>query len=132
MTGTLHANTIEKANGDPVDLTGQYAAKVTWKYDQTTPALDASAGISSTTDHSTGEHTLNFSVTFADADYSEVLHVVGGDSGVVNHTSNTLGNSSVGPATTHSTTAIRCITQNSNGSNLDIDHSNGVIFGDLA
>lgn len=65
MTGTLHADTIEKANGDPVDLTGQSAAKAWILYDQVAVNDDNSFSISSVTDNSAGNFTINYSNSFS-------------------------------------------------------------------
>lgn len=83
MTGTLHADTIEKANGDPVDLTGQYASKALCNYDQSTPEIEGSHNVSSVTDNSTGDYTINFTNAFgstADRYVTSLMWNTGDDS----------------------------------------------------
>jgi hypothetical protein len=66
MTGTLHANTIEKANGDPVELTGQIGLRA---YASTAngaaPGDDGGFNVGSVTDNGTGDYTYTLSASMA-------------------------------------------------------------------
>lgn len=74
MTGTLHADTIEKANGDPVNLTKQSAAKAWMNMNATgTPSFNDSFNASSITDNSTGNQTIHHASSFSDGWYSTTL-----------------------------------------------------------
>jgi hypothetical protein len=70
MTGTLHANTIQKANGSPVELTGQSAAKAWSNLNGTgTIAERDSFNISGYVDNGTGDYTFTLSSDMSDANY---------------------------------------------------------------
>ena len=63
---TLRANTIANAAGTgPVTLTGQYAAKHTLSYDQVVPAVDDSANVSSVTDNTASDFSVNYTNNMA-------------------------------------------------------------------
>lgn len=70
MTATLHADTIQKASGDPVELTGQSAAKAWSNLNGTgTIAERDSFNISGYTDYGTGEYGYSISNDMSDANY---------------------------------------------------------------
>lgn len=74
MTGTLHANTIQKANGSPVDLTGQSAAKAWSNLNGTSTIAERdSFNISGYVDNGTGDYTYTISSDMSDANYAHFV-----------------------------------------------------------
>ena len=71
----IRATTISDLAGTgPATLTGQYAAKAWVNFNGTgTVAIRESANVTSITDNSTGNYTLNFTTAFTDVNYSVVL-----------------------------------------------------------
>ena len=67
----IRANTVSNAAGTgPVTLTGQYAAKAWVNFQgNNTVTIRDSGNVSSVTDNGTGDYTINFSSSFADANY---------------------------------------------------------------
>ena len=68
----IRANTVSNAAGTgPVTLTGQYAAKAWVNFNGTgTVAIRQSGNVSSITDNSTGNYTVNFTTAMTDANYA--------------------------------------------------------------
>lgn len=81
----IRATTISNAAGTgPATLTGQSAAKAWFDLDGTgTAALNDSFNVSSVTDNGTGDYTLNFSNSFALAQYGFGGNALGTASGTV-------------------------------------------------
>lgn len=126
MTGTLYANTIEKANGDPVDLTGQATAKAWGTSNGSTPVMLEDFGVGSLTDDGTGLFDYNLSVAMSSSDYS--IQVSAGK-----HTDDGREQAAVRSSTTTSVVAFATMMDNSSNSNLqDRDYNTASIFGDLA
>jgi hypothetical protein len=73
--GTLKTNTVQKANGDPVDLTGQQGAKAGAFASYPSGVLTAgfSLNVSSLTDVAAGVIDFNFTTAFTDTSYNAVL-----------------------------------------------------------
>lgn len=124
MTGTLHANTIQKANGDPVELTKQWANTARIQFDQTgTISITDSENCSSVTDHGTGDATVNFTNSHGTAGYS--FTTAAGDS------SNSTGTAT--PRTDNpSTSSLRTLSLTYSVSVTDVAHNAMMISGDLA
>ena len=71
MTSVLNVDTIaDKAGTGPVGLTKQHAAKCWMNYNQNTPAIDDSFGISSVADNATGDFIPSYSNSFVNVDYA--------------------------------------------------------------
>jgi hypothetical protein len=90
--GTLKTNTVQKANGDPVDLTGQQGAKAWVNVDGTgTISVRDSLNVSSITDLGSGNYGYTFTNDFDGVDYSHIASgsnensVVSFTSGAVAH-----------------------------------------------
>ena len=65
----IRATTISDAAGTgPIVLTGQSAAKASFRYDQTTNTVLASKNVSSIVDDTTGEFTVNYTSAFLSVD----------------------------------------------------------------
>lgn len=69
MANTLYVSTIEKASGDPVDLTGQSAIKAHGYMEQGAGGSSNTLNVSSYDDDGTGDFGVNFTSNFADATY---------------------------------------------------------------
>ncbi|SCA55402.1 hypothetical protein MTBPR1_100043 [Candidatus Terasakiella magnetica] len=67
MASLFKVDALQKADGSPVDLTGQSAAKVLCHYNQITPTIKGSVNISSVTDEGTGITRYNFTNSMASA-----------------------------------------------------------------
>jgi hypothetical protein len=75
--GTLKTNTVQKANGDPVDLTGQQGIKAWLCVDGSgTLVISDSFNISSVTDAGVGNYDYNFTTDMANADYAVSVDAV--------------------------------------------------------
>lgn len=62
----LRVNTLSDAAGSgPVALTGQHAAKHTLSYDQVSVTIDDSENVSSVTDNTTSDFTVNYTNNMA-------------------------------------------------------------------
>lgn len=69
---TLRVDRVEKADGAPVDLTGQSAAKAYANYNGNTSLVRDSFNISSVTDSGTGRPTFNLTSAMASSGYVPV------------------------------------------------------------
>lgn len=132
MSTARFDNWQSSAGGTAISINSGLA-KMHVKYNQPGNVVDNDYNVTSVTDHETGEFTINFSVSFSNSEYFTANSVVTGDSGSRSVTLSILGDALVGSATTHSPSALRMITQQSdNGTNVDIDHSSVSAYGDLA
>ena len=116
MTSVLNVDEIAAKDGtSPVALTKQQAAKVYFKYTQSTPAVNDSFNVSSITDNSTGSLTPNYTNSFDSSDYG-------------------VSQSSQATLKYHGSYATGSIIfRTRNYSNSDVDEiSGGAMFGDLA
>ena len=114
----IRATTISDSAGTgPITLTGQSAAKLELRYDQTTNTVNQSLNVSSVTDVSTGQFHVNFT-----NDFDDTLYRVGGssDNGYV------LG---IYTSPSPSVSSVRILSWVSAYS--DRVHNNVIIFGDL-
>jgi hypothetical protein len=70
----IRATTISNAAGTgPITMTGQYAAKAWVNFNGTgTVAIRESGNVSSITDNTTGDYTVNFTTAMPDANYAGV------------------------------------------------------------
>jgi hypothetical protein len=70
----IRATTISNAAGTgPITMTGQYAAKAWVNFDGTgTVAIRESGNVSSITDNTTGDYTVNFTTAMPDANYAGI------------------------------------------------------------
>ena len=68
----IRATTISNAAGTgPITMTGQYAAKAWVNFNGTgTVAIRQSGNVSSITDNTTGDYTVNFTTAMTDASYT--------------------------------------------------------------
>jgi hypothetical protein len=68
----IRATTISNAAGTgPITMTGQYAAKAWVNFNGTgTVAIRESGNVSSITDNTTGDYTVNFTTAMPDTNYS--------------------------------------------------------------
>ena len=74
MTSVLNVDTIaDKAGTGPVGLTKQSAAKAWLQYLQATPVVTDSFSISSVTDNSTGDFTVNYTNAFDNSGHARSL-----------------------------------------------------------
>lgn len=74
MASKLDVDEIAAKNGtDPVTLTKQSAAKAWLQYLQATPVITDSFSISSVTDNSTGDFTVNYTNAFDNAGHAKSL-----------------------------------------------------------
>jgi hypothetical protein len=125
MTGTLHANTIQKANGDPVDLTGQSAAKAWSNLNGTgTIAARADFNISSYTDDASGNYRHNISSAMSDANFS--VPATGSSSDVIGAVAMSVTPRGLGAS------VYDCHCEYNNGSYLDFANVFSSVNGSLA
>lgn len=114
---TLKVDVIEKADGSPVELTGQRSAKGHGHFDQTTTSLRGNSfNISSCVDFAIGDTRFNLTNAMADADYI-------------------VSASTIGYPYAHfalSTTQFGAGGVTGTGSWADWNRVGGVIYGDLA
>ena len=124
MTSELRVTTISNTNGtDPVTLTKQSASKTFAHFDQSTPTLGASLNISSSTDTTTGDFTLNFTSAYA-AHTDRAVVGAAVQSGVRKLLISGPDDSATG--------SCRMVTFNTSGTSYDANRSGVVIQGDLA
>ena len=72
---TLKVNNIKDANGGTSNLKIDGAAKVWFNFNGTgTVAIRDSLNVSSITDNSTGNYTVNFTTSIANANYAALVH----------------------------------------------------------
>jgi hypothetical protein len=131
MTSQLNVDTIsDKAGTGPVGLTKQSAAKawVNFDGDAATPAANDSFGLSSLSDHTSGQYTVNVTNAFGNANYAFAIS-----------SDNNTGSNNYGmfqqkePTVAATTTAlrIRFVNYNSSGS-ADVVIGTTILHGDLA
>lgn len=118
MGGTLQTDAVEKADGSPVDLTGQVADKVWFNMAGTgTVAFNNSFNCSSLIDNGTGNYTVSFTNALADSDF-----------GYQGTSPNTVSDNLV--RTASSWNVLNLAT--SNGSFTDASNLSALVVGDLA
>ena len=121
---TLKADTIQNTSGGAVTLTKQSAAKAWASVDQTgTIAVDDSINVTSATDNSTGDYTLNYTSSFSNSNY-----VLTGAAGDTDYATNYRSVSAFPPTT--STTRVG-VNNMSAGTSVD-NYGYTTIHGDLA
>jgi hypothetical protein len=125
MTSVLNVDTIaDKAGTGPVALTKQSAAKAWIAFNGTgTIATRNSFGVTSISDNSTGNYTVNFSNSFSAADYAQQTS---GDAAASAH----FGTASI--TETYTTSATRGRFFDAAGSGVDTAFANVTTHGDLA
>lgn len=125
MTATLHANTIEKANGDPVDLTGQSASKAWSNLNGTgTIAERDSFNISGYVDSATGNYQATYANALSDANYSAGTYSGHGSGSGNYYYLNMFNSPSASYLPLHNVTQAGSIT--------DAEYVLASVFGDLA
>ena len=125
MAGSLIAGSIVDADGKPVELTGQEAAKAWVTYQQlSAQSIEDSLNITSVVDNATGASTLSFINSFLNNSYG--LGSLGGyvSGNPVTNVIEPLGNKVTG--------GYRVISTHHAGGAQDSDHCSEVIFGRLA
>lgn len=70
MVSKLKTDVLEKADGSPVDLTGQSAATSRINMNAGSNLINDSLNISSTIDNAAGDHTQNYTNSYANVSYS--------------------------------------------------------------
>lgn len=121
----IRATTISDAAGTgPITLTKQVAAKAWVNWNGTgTVAIRDSENVSSITDNSTGNYTINLSSAMSDANYCFVA-LGGGTSGSAEVR--------IENSTFRTTTTIGLLSRNTSSSGQDHLDLNGLFHGDLA
>ena len=120
----LKADTIQSTSGGAATLTKQSAAKAWITFNGTgTIATRNSFGVSSISDNSTGNYTVNFSNAFSAADYAQQTS---GDAAASAH----FGTASI--TETYTTGATRGRFFDAAGSGVDTAFANVTTHGDLA
>ena len=131
-TNLLANNAFPTSGGTSVSL-NYGLAKMHVKYNQIDNVVDNEINVTSVTDLTTGEFTINYTNNFSIVNYFVTSSYVIGDSGLRSTTLGILGDTIAGPSTTQSASALRMITQQSdNGTNVDVDHSSVTVHGPLA
>ncbi len=119
MTAILKVDQIEKADGSPVDLTGQSAAKATVRFGMLALQVYNSFNVSSLTDLGTGRPAFNLTSAMSD----------------IYHSQSSMQQASAFYGIQDATvTASYCsfYSFNYNGTAQDLDYGSIQIFGDLA
>ena len=119
----IRATTISDAAGTgPIVLTGQSAARLSFRYDQTTNTALSSKNVSSVVDDSAGEFTVNCTSAFLSMDTQRLSGMVISNTGRV-----------ITTRTTGATSSIMPFRTTGNNATSDVDNtSSGVVMGDLA
>jgi len=122
MSGVLNVDTIaDNAGTGPVTLTKQSAAKQWVNFNQTsTQTIRNSFNTASLTDNGTGLSTVNFTTSFADADYA------------VHNTKGTNGYRGFHSPLNFLTGSIRIDSRNDSGNEADALYQLTTVHGDLA
>lgn len=118
----LHVDRVQKADGAPVDLTGQSGAKAYFSYNGASSAPLASFNLSSVTDHATGNYGMNLISAMIDK-----WPVVSGctvENGTQYRATNSVGG--------HTASQQRILTRSPSQTSTDYEYLGVTIHGDLA
>ena len=125
---TLRADTIQSTGGGAATLTKQSAAKAFALWNSaSTPAYRGSFNMGSITDHGTGDQTVAFTNSMANANFTTSGQVGNGNDGDVSNSQMRRGSSATG--------SQRCTIQfatSASNANFDYTYVGLVIHGDLA
>jgi len=129
MTSVLNVDTIaDKAGTGPVALTKQEAAKMYFRYNQVTPALESgSLNVSSVSDDNTGRFTASITSNMSDA-----LYAITGFSGEHAGQNEATWLSKMFNQNDYSTSAAPYASWYYAGDTRDKERNSSVLFGDLA
>jgi len=117
---TLKADTIQSTSGGAATLTKQQAAKVYFNVDQTAGSiLVGSFNVSSATDNSTGDFTVNFSSSLSSA--NDTAAPLSSRNFVIQINDTLI-----------TTSSIELLSRNATPADTDQTHNTGAVFGDLA
>lgn len=127
MVAKIKTDVIEKADGSPVDLSGQSAAKVHANFNGSALTFRSSFNISSATDYATGSHAFNLTSVMSDANYPTIgscARDLPADSASVQ--------ADMAGSTYQEAGRMRFQTKGDAGSAFDSQHSHWIAIGDLA
>ena len=122
---TLRVDNLQASDGLSPAFSTVGVAKGNWWYNQITPATNRSANVSSITDNSTGNHTINWTNTFNAADVA--VTTSGGMDAATANLRVCTSKDDDGPSA--STKVVE--TRNNAATVLD-SYSHGAAYGDLA
>ena len=124
---TLKADTIQNTSGGAVTLTNQSAAKamLNMKSNDSPPTVRSSFNHSSLVDNALGDHDINFTNSFSDADYyPAAIAGQGAD--------NTLNNTVITSSMQSSGTTRIYVSRTDNESAIERNRISHTVHGDLA